>query len=368
MESIALLLFFIACLTNKETGLDSPESTCVVPQDKFPLLADVPATQIHADLASNGETIWMVYNVPNADSQFDVYLTSFSCDGTRIQDPTQVLAIEGLNQTTPRIAVANNRVLVASQGDNGGNPNLSIHLHIQQFDGTIVSESKWEPAISTGNMWLPSVVGTESGFWIAAAVANEGHFQTAVQALDLDGEPRSEAKWVGPESYAVFPNIDANADQFIVGWETGEDSVQYTLGSLDSEEEQIETIQNQAGVRVLFDSSQVFTHQKSPLQLMLDGSSISQSTNTFYANASTGDDYTLFTYFRLQNGYENDILYGYIGQDGSLTKDILLSNDPPAAPYRPAVTHIRENIYFIAWSQGNNPDFEIWGQFIHLDM
>ena len=347
--------------------MDSPETECTFPADKFQLLIDVSLTQIHADVASYDDTIWMVYNIPNEDNQFDVYLTSFSCEGERIQAPTHILAIDGENQTTPRVAVTNNRVLVASQGDNGGNPNLSIHLHVQQFDGTMVSEVKWAPNLSTGNMWLPSVVGTETGFWIAAAVANESHFQTAIQALDFDGQPRAEAEWVGPEEYAVFPNIDARSDQYIVGWETGEDSVQYTAGSLGSEVESIETIQNQAGVKVLFDSNQVFAHQKSPLLLMHNGSPVSESSNTFYANAASGIEHTLFTYFRLQSGYENDILYGRISEDGSITKDILISSDPPVAPYRPAVTHIRDDVYFVAWSQGTNPDFEIWGQFIQIE-
>ena len=88
---------------------------------------------------------------------------------------------------------------------------LSIHLYVQDVHGNIIEEGVlWEPEIAQGNRWLPSIVGTGNGFWIAAATSTQSHFRTAVQALELDGSSRGNAHWVGTDSYAVFPNIDAN--------------------------------------------------------------------------------------------------------------------------------------------------------------
>ena len=170
--------------------------------------------------------------------------------------------------------------MVSVQGDSGtGGNNLSIHLYIQDTQGNVIKESiLWDPVIASGNRWLPSVVGIENGFWIAAATATETHFRTAVQPLDIDGNPREEARWVGPDSYAVYPNIDAKGDSYIVGWENAEDEVQYVKGSLEGvAEDGVQTLEGHANVRVLWDnnSDSVFTHQRNPLRVQENENDIS---------------------------------------------------------------------------------------------
>ena len=72
----------------------------------------------------------MAYNIPNEAGLFDVYLTALSCDGQTVVEPHQILALEGVNQTTPRITAYQDHILVASQGDDGtGTDNLSIHKY-----------------------------------------------------------------------------------------------------------------------------------------------------------------------------------------------------------------------------------------------
>ena len=374
-----LIGLMLSCTGSKEdTSSSNPlSSQCTTEEfttDSFSLLPDVSETQIHADVASDGAQVWMVYNIPNEQSQFDVYLVAFGCDGRTEWGPQQILDIEGLNQTTPRIALSQDRILVAAQGDNGMGPdNLSIHLYVQDVDGTVIEEGVlWEPEIAQGNRWLPSIVGTENGFWIAAATSTQSHFRTAVQALELDASPRGSAHWVGPDSYAVFPNIDANDDQYIVGWETGEDSIQYVQGDMNGAlEENVQTLENHGGVRVIFDretqEGHVFSHQISPLQLQWNGEEISDLNNTFFPNVVRGDDKNFFAYYRLQGGTKNDLYYGFIADDGSIAVDNLLVNEPPAAPYRPALTYVNQNTYFVAWSQGENPDFELWGRFVTVE-
>jgi hypothetical protein len=366
------LFVLLGCTQEKQDTGTEQQSQCTseqVPQESFQLLPDVPLTQIHADVISDGTKIWMTYNLPNEENQFDVYLVSFGCDGSIQNSPKQIMNVPGLNQTTPRISFSQNRILVASQGDNSsaGN-NLSIHLYIQDIQGNVIEEDLvWDPEIAAGNRWLPSIVGVENGFWIAAATANDSYFRTAVQALDIDGHPMGEAHWVGPDSYAVFPNIAAKDDNYIVGWESSDDSVQYVKGNMDgSFEEELQTLENQAGVKVLWndDFDSVLTHQISPLRLLWNGEPLSDLSSTFYPNAAQGLETTLFSYFQLQSGYQNNLYYGFFGDNGQIGVDNLIASEPTVAPYRPAVTHVANDIFFVAWSQGENPDFELWGRFV----
>ena len=363
----ALLL---GCTANKEDTGTSPQKCTLadVPSDAFQLLPNAPLTQIHADVISDGFKIWMTYNLPNEDGKFDVFLVSLGCDGSIQVGPKQIMNISGLNQTTPRIAISQDRILVTSQGDSSSSSNnLSIHLYIQDTQGNVIAEGlEFEPDITTGNKWLPSIVGVSDGFWMAAATANGTYFQTAVQAFDLDGNPKNEAHWVGPNSYAVFPNIDAKDDQYIVAWEGSGDVVQYVRGDLEGPLEEVQTLENQAGPKILWDDNidSIFTHQLNPLQLLWNDQNLSGLSNTFFPNAARGVESILFSYFRLQSGYKNDLYYGFLGEDGQIVMDSLIVSDPPVAPYRPAVTHVANDLYFVAWSQGENPDFELWGKFI----
>ena len=81
------LFFWMACTSSKEDSAATVRLVWKIScRQNHLLLPDVPTTQIHADVVSDGNAIWMVYNLPNADNQFDVYLVSLGCDGT-IQQP-----------------------------------------------------------------------------------------------------------------------------------------------------------------------------------------------------------------------------------------------------------------------------------------
>ena len=368
-----MLLYAIFGCTSQST---EPLTNDVCTWDDFPtqsyaLLPDEPITQIHSDIAFDGEKIWMVYNLPNAQNKFDVYLTALGCDGAVVWGPEHILDLEGVNQTTPRIAVSGDRVLVAAQGDNSASGNnLSIQLHLQDTDGNLLSERAWAPILDEGeigNHWLPSIVGYQDGFWIAAAAANESYFRTLVQALDMDGEPIANAHWVGPESYAVYPNIDSKEDQYAVAWDDQE-NVYWTTGDLSGDSGMVEVQENASFARILWDGDepQLFTSQRSPSSVLLNGESVSNLSDTHFPNAAVGETSMLYTHFQIQSGFQNDLLYGYVSNGVVEASDQVLTTDPPAAPYRPSVTHLSGDSYFVVWSQGNNPDFTLWGSRIAL--
>ena len=372
-----MLFFLLACTTTKVTDTAVMPTTCVDQTNlvsTFELFPTLPTTQIHADSAFDGEWIWTVFNLPNEDGKFDVYLGAHDCAGTIVVEPEQILPISGMNQTTPRIAISGKNILVASQGDNGSSANnLSIHLHLQSRDGTIITEREWTPIIEqeeTGNRWLPSIAGYDDGFWLAGAVANTQHFRTAVQQLDNEGNDVGQPFWAGPNEYAVFPNIDGDATGFVVGWDTGNDSIMWTTGTGEYQNEPVEQL-NAASAKVLWHGSEtspdIFANKRAPLTVQWNDSAISQYGNTHYPNAAKGETSTLMTHFRIQSGYSNDIFMAALQENDVWFQDELIQSDPAVAPYRPAITHIEGNTYFVAWSQGANPDFLLAGQFINLD-
>ena len=368
----------LACSTkDSDSGNTSTTSgSCIAsntPLDTFTLFPDLPTTQIHADIAFDGSLIWMVFNLPNDDGEFDVYLGAIDCFGNTAAVPKQVVNLPGVNQTTPRIAIAGNNILVATQGDNGvsGN-NLAIHLYVQNTDGDVITEREWTPVIDgveIGNKWLPSISGDDEGFWLAAAAANDTHFQTAVQRLDLEGSDVGTPFWVGPDSYGVFPNIDGTPDEFVVAWDSGEDSVQWTQGTLEGETTEYTEYDNASSARILWNNGEprLFANKRSPLTVTMNDAQFSLLGNSHFPNAAQGENTTLVGYYKIQSGYANDVYISTLINGEVSEVDTVIQTSPSAAPYRPAVTNLGGDGYLLVWSQGDNPDFMLTGQFIEVD-
>ena len=115
--STSLGVILLGCTPKGEDSglLDVNTLSCLepgTPTGTFELFSDLPTTQIHADIAFDGQWIWTVFNLPNADSDFDVYLGAIDCTGNVVAQPKQILDIPGLNQTTPRIAISNDNIIL----------------------------------------------------------------------------------------------------------------------------------------------------------------------------------------------------------------------------------------------------------------
>ena len=138
----------------------------------------------------------------------------------------------GMNQTTPRIAISQDRIMVASQGDSGSSSNNFIHSFIYtRYTGKC--HRRW---IDLGTRYCNrQQMVTQYCWcfrWVLDGCSNCQRYILSdnwPQAFDLDGNPKNQAHWVGPDSYAVFPNIDAKDDKYIVV-KGSEDIAQYTRG------------------------------------------------------------------------------------------------------------------------------------------
>lgn len=52
------------------------------------------------------------------------------------------------------------------------------------------------------------------------------------------------------------------------------------------------------------------------------------------------------------------------GLQGGRVEDIDVGDGAP--PYAPAITHVVEDVWFVAWSEGANPDYRVRGRFVDL--
>ena len=91
------VVVLLGCTTKDEDSdlTDATSQLCLTestPIESFVLFPELPTTQIHADIAFDGQWVWTVFNLPNDDSDFDVYLGAIDCTGSVVVDPKQVLS------------------------------------------------------------------------------------------------------------------------------------------------------------------------------------------------------------------------------------------------------------------------------------
>ena len=127
---------------------------------------------------------------------------------------------------------------------------------------------------------------------------------------------------------------------------------------------------NSSSPKILWNNGEpsVFANRRSPLAVTMDDAQLSLLGNSHFPNAAIGSTQTLAGYFRIQSGNANDVYISTL-MDGEIAEqDNLIESDTPAAPYRPAVTNVGGDSFFMVWSGGENPNFMLNGQFIDLTM
>ncbi|MCC7542793.1 MAG: hypothetical protein IT379_41645, partial [Deltaproteobacteria bacterium] len=167
--------------------------------------ADGRDGQIHAALAFEADTVWVVYSEPEAGDTglFDVRARRFACDGSPSGASFAVQSTSDGNDVDPEIALGEGGALVAWTKDDGsgGTANLQIHARAFDLDGEPRSV---EQRISTTRDGMPvpdnhldaRVVPLDDGFLLAGARAlpDVMRFQAFVQALDGAGAARGDAR------------------------------------------------------------------------------------------------------------------------------------------------------------------------------
>jgi len=389
--------------TKDDTG---GELSCFSPVlgETLTLDPDGPDGQIHPSVWFDAESegVWVVYNAPNNAGLFDVFVTRVGCDGITQVAPTQVNHTPEHNDVDPDIVRDGDRMIVVWTSDDGsgGDSNLGIALQSIDLDGTPqleddrVLETSLGAVPFVGNAWMPRLAAGElGGLAVIGTRANEAAnaFQVFVQRLGPDAVSEGPtAAFDGLTASHTTPHAALNsAGDVLAAWVSTEDSVlhQIEVGRMSGDDE----FDTRVPTVVVADNSSAPAIVVSPPQVYMaravgaGGSGQIQVARGLGLDSPTtlvNDDGTpqhtpamapmpegaALAWYRNMGGFANALLVARVHDD-----EAALVVDPPivvpdaiAAPYATTVTHVTDELVFVAWTQGTSPAFRIYGRFVDL--
>ncbi|MEM9191049.1 MAG: hypothetical protein AAGF12_17830 [Myxococcota bacterium] len=378
---------------SRDGGQDgSSNETCSGrPVGAFALDPEARRGQIHPEARFDGDTLFVVYNLPDEGSMLDVYLRRFDCSGAPLGERERVNTIDNVGETDPTLAITDEGVMIAWIQDNSAaSPtNLRTFFRRMDRDGTFVDAA--EQRLETRRNGQ-GVNGNHLGVHLLALPDGEflfsgarGHtesnvFQAYAQRLRFSGEVMGDA---------LEPVVERDEAQLdVVAASTG--------GSL--------WLAYQRGTQA-FNTDLTGSGEPSPLfpgagestnpSLVAD-----RQTDRIYAAAAwnpDGDQDIHLTVagvgsaVRLANpGFEfgpvlspsedggGVVAYFSRDQNGTrvqvarFTEQATAVGTPvpignaTAAPYLPTLTQVGADVWFVAWVERNGRDLILFGEFVEL--
>ncbi|MBA2664822.1 MAG: hypothetical protein H0U74_21215 [Bradymonadaceae bacterium] len=195
------------------------------------------AGQLQTAMAFDGQGIWVVFTRPGPgeERQDLIYATRVQCDGTPSVAPFQVSQLGTGYAAQPVIAAREGKVHIAwaFQDTNTGHWDLLYRAFeadgraygsqpssiAPSIDDTIVSELAWHPDIAA----LPDGAAV-----IVAAVAVDGNFQTMLQRVGADGQRSEDAFYpYANDIDQLYPSVSSHTDGTIyVAWTRDDNDAQ----------------------------------------------------------------------------------------------------------------------------------------------
>jgi hypothetical protein len=378
----------------------------VVPVEDQVFLVDTTdggGTQIHPSAAFDGEMVWLTYNRPDPSGGFDVWATRIGCDTTPAVPPFRVNTTN-YNDVDPDVAVHGDRVVVAWQTDTGEFPaNMKTVFRVFQGDGTpvmaqdaVLQTTRLGQPV-TGNHWMPSVAGWAGGFALAGARGVDGMqgFQVFLQRVTRDGVPAGEAveATYTPTASQTYPAVAALPD--------GTLHLAYNSADPADADDQVVHTTLAPGATAVSPSPPAAMHGRT------QGSgadvAVGRDGRVYVAFADPVGDQVVLTdgalfgpapsvelgtggkadfaptlapavgggalaWHQNVSGYRNKLYAQPFRYDGTTFTPgtPVLVTPQTVPPYAPAITHVQEDLYFLAWSEGTNPNFLVKGVFTRL--
>ena len=385
MNGLCILL--LACQSSK-TGTDTAEG---VTQDEWPScgeFADLPiqlspdevSTQIHPDLLFSDGQFWMSYNLPNEQGKFEVWLQAFDCEGTKTFGPERVSVDADVNHTVSRIASSGDSLMLIWQSDDGsGTQNLSIRYRLlSRSTGAFGERMFWSPfpegTSEILNAWMPAIDSFEGGFWITGAVAYSDYFSIVAQSLDDSGQLLADPVLISPaERASYYPSIAAKNDaEFGLSYEaiSGANIVHSGAWSNGSFAEEF-SVDNAAASDVFLVNGAYQTamhYNTAEPTIYLDQTELGTGSMTHTPSVSVGESGYLLSHYGIISGFQNSLNWIWLSTDGSIQNEGVVVEDPPAAPYKSALTHIGGDRFMVVWAGGQSPDFMLYAKLIDPEL
>lgn len=353
------------------------------------------------DPAADG--VWVTYNVPSADGsgKFDVMVTRVGCDGDAQVGPTLVNQTGGDNDIDPELARVGDDIVVVWSSDDGsgGAGNLSIRMQTLDLDGNPQLEddavlqttlggrpfvgSAWMPRLAAGDAGELAIVGTRA---VEAASA----FQVFVQRIDPG------AQSIG-ETIAFAPIVDVHHDTPHLVFDDAGDVIATWVRTEDFELRQVElgqvvgdAFEDDVPALALDDAARgpalALTDQGVLLAMgqpqgnggRIRVSRVAAGTDPVYAGDGSSVDHTpaivgipggaAVVWYRNLGGLANEVWTARIDDDGESLAigEASVVPDAVAAPYATTMTHVGGGVVFVAWAQGDSPNFRAYGRFIAI--
>lgn len=380
----------------------TPFADWVVPLDPGPT-----STQIHVNVTYDGEGLWVAYTLPAADGsgQFRTWAVRIACNGAHWVEPFMVTTSTAGNDIDPGVAVSGDTVMIVWQRDTGAFPN-NLETLFRRFTRAGAPLDPTERPLElrrrgrpvAGNVWMPQIEALPGGgFAIVGAWSHEeaSAFQVFAIRMTASGTTAGDALDVAPnpEQTQLFPAVAAEEDAALwVGWEEGvaEDArAVYTRLPVTSSVASgtITPVDLRSGGAFMGvdpdGGAFVALHAEtgSGVDVLLSSTSTSTPADALSSGRAGAVDHSpgfafsgpgrgALTWYRSIRGVQNDIYVRAFDTsvDGSLsgTPPMRLPLASPAAPYGPAITHVLDDWFFVAWQEGANPDFRIMGRFLEL--
>lgn len=376
----------------------------------FPASGSTAGTQIHPQVASDGAGhVWLVYGQPDDQGEggFDIMATKLSCTGHELE-AFNVHPPSRENDTDPELAIGDdgNVLVVWTRDKSKVEPedpaNLDIMYTLLSPDGVnLVAprplETKRNDVPVTGNAWNASVTfQLETPYTVVGVRGDDTHncFLAFVQAIEPDGQVIRDAVDLGVHQTAcdASPRAafvragDIGLKVAFVRTLTVDDDPVPMVGSVASvsgplQSSAIDLIEGVKGetadiaalpdgrlLRAIgtLDGEIVVSDGQTRLTL---GSPSATEFSPALSLSSDGQSAALF-FFRSRQGAQADIVLQRLELGGGTLvagEAVVVTEDEPAWAYGPAVTHVGGNVWFVAWPQGPNPGFTIYGRFVVLD-
>jgi hypothetical protein len=366
----------------------------------FELDPDGPDTQIHVNAAFDGESLWVVWNRPDGNNYFDVWAQRLGCDGAALVAPFLVNTTDH-NEIDPSVAVGDGNVYVVWQADNNtGVNNMDILMRTYTVDGApimtadAIVETTYDGTPVEGNVMAPGVTALPGGQFAVSGVRGldvAPAWQVFAQRLHADGSLVAEAlsPIIEPAATHMYPAIEARPDGTLhLAYTRAEgiyERIYHTAYAADATAPDpnppVEGIVGAEGTGVALASSPsgdiVYLAFGDGNNIALTTTDATDGPTPVYIGGSgtahspvlaTRDGGGALVYYVNVGGLNNElraVAFSYDGTTLSFSTVVVLIPDT-VPPYQASITHITDDIYFVAWSGGPNPDYRISGQFVEL--
>ncbi len=360
----------------------------VLPAGSFALDPGGPDGQLNPAATFDGETVWVAYNRPGPEADFDVWLTAIDCAGN-VRPPVQVNDVQAPNDVEPTVAVSGGRVLVAWTADTpeDGPLNLAVRYRMYDPDGVARGPSLRLPITFEGdtieaNAWMPHVAGDDDGFWLTASRGHPeiGTFQAFVQRLDADGLPVSPQIDVAPTPGVPQwdPGVEIAADGSVhVAWIDGQLNgaprmARLPVGGAGFEPAEVVATGTGSSISIAADGPVYVALHRAAAQ----GADILIRTvdaaPTLVLGADRQNDFLpvlapgAVAWQRQIQGTRYSVWVQRLAPGPTSASPALqVPTGDPAGPFRPALARVRDDAWLVLWSEGpRSPDYRVFGRFV----